>query len=232
MIALITSTICPPPPTINTLYRSTIEPHQRLNETIQTIESLRMNGINNIFLFDNSGPFWLNEFDDKIKNCILIKINFCQFENKGLSELLLIKSAIPYLPENLPILKISGRYQLINTSMFEYISKYDIVCKQYKNCISTRAYLVKNKNVLDGMISASLNSMLNYNSSIKGILSLFSIIRNTVWPYRKYKFHITVMLEVIMYKIITKNFTIKNLDSIGIKGRIAGSRTGNEYINE
>ena len=62
MIALITSTLFPPQGNSpNTNYRNKLSSDQRIEQTFLTIDSLKKVGINEIYLFDNSGVNYISK---------------------------------------------------------------------------------------------------------------------------------------------------------------------------
>lgn len=109
--------------------RSSFTVAERIDQTHETIRSIRGNGIDKILLVDNSP----RERD-------LIKVRFSEgvelvqvchpvFSNRGLGELLLLLSVLPLIPEDCRILKISGRYRLVDGAPLLGRCGEDLTCR-------------------------------------------------------------------------------------------------------
>ena len=145
-----------------------------------------------------------------------MKLSTPQFDNKGLSEAFLISEALEYLPDNKKIIKISGRY-LINKNFDTKPSSQFICKKNGENAISTRSYIVENKETFKKAITLTINLFLSYNSRILGPRSLIRIIKNSIVPQIQ-SFHVTIMLEVVFWYVLKTNFTYQLVDELNITG--------------
>jgi hypothetical protein len=236
MIALISSTIYPLDPTEDTLYRGSVSHRQRLQQTIDTVNSLVRLNFQEIYLFDNSGFNWNVENESLLYPAKIIKFNSFQFTNKGLSEIYMLLSGLSVLPENTAIFKISGRYTL-QTKIDENILKtYDFagkICHQSAS-ISTRGYYIKNKKTLELTLLSALNYIYSYPSKVVGPRSLKRIIKNAFFLNLKGQtfYDPTLSVEWGMYKALTANFKVANLDKLFLQGISAGPSGTTSEINE
>ena len=231
MIALVTSTLFPPQSLSSAdSYRSNIHPNLRIQQTFETITSLKELGINKIYLADNGGKLENTLIKTLTKDVVLLKIPTFQFLNKGLSELFLIHSALKLIEEEkTPILKISGRYKLSSSVNFD--SKFDFLFKREgEHCVSTRCYLAANKSVYESLINETINIYLNHNSKVIGPRSLLRIIKSSL--SRNETFNVELMLEAAIFKsLILKKYKIQNATFLGVSGILGGSNS-NVIINE
>jgi len=232
MIALITSTLFPPQGNSpNTNYRNKLSSDQRIEQTFLTIDSLKKVGINEIYLFDNSGVNYISKIQTLFSDVNYITINSIQFENKGLSEIFLIKQGLDYIPAEKPILKISGRYRISKLELKE-IEK-DFYCKKDgEENISTRSYIVRNREVYDQFVTKVIGYMLNYNSRIRGPRSFMRIIKNSL-PHSNisHLYHVELMLENAAWQVLSKTFSFELLNNLNIEGTICNN-DGLKIISE
>jgi len=185
MIALITSTLVPQ----NTY--SLFTPPERLTQTIMTIGKLVEAGFTGIYLFDNSlssinTAALKNEFEP-------LKIFHSPqytFKNKGLNEALLILNNLHNLPSDSPIFKISGRYYptpLFSKDIWYLNQEKDFVGVGYDfdkkiAGFSTKAYFVKNKDILASTLVKAVEDMVSYSKGIHGIKSAANAIKEIFKP--------------------------------------------------
>lgn len=234
MIALVSSTIFPLPATKDTLYRQTVPPQERLAQTVKTVDSLVKQGFEDIFIFDNSGFNW--ELDDEIllKPANVIKFTSYQFVNKSISEIYMLLSGLPALPDNEPIFKISGRYQLTQVIETNQMEDYDFlgqICDK-SNSITTRGYYVKNKKVLEEILLGALNYIYAYSHMVVGPRSLIQVIQNAFFLNQNNNFFDpTISIEQGMY-VALKKFKVKPIEKLHIKGLMAGPFTTNQQIDD
>jgi hypothetical protein len=219
MIALITSTIIP------TNAFSLYDPAERLTQTKFTIEKLLNAGFRDIFLFDNSQKN-INK-EELVKTYEHIKI-FCSpqytFRNKGLNEALLILNNIHHLPANVPIFKISGRYyptSSFSKDIYDNYKENDFVGVGYnfKNRIadfSTKAYFVKNAEVLTSTLVKAVEDMVSYSKGIHGIKSGFNAIKEIFKPNPGTQYQLSI--EQSFARILKEKNNYYLLDKMNIEG--------------
>ena len=229
MIAVITSTLF-----VNGAY-SFFSNDERLAQTIKTIETLDRLNFSHIYLFDNSlkSANWelLLTFSPKLK---IFHTPQYTFKNKGLSEALLVLNNLQHLPDDTPLFKISGRYYPILDFIipdFGVYPRIDFIgigkiLNEKIPFVSTRAYFVKNKLVLEGILVTAIEEMLSYSRSIHGIRSLYESIVLCLRPYVGTKYQLS--LEQAVARILKINEKFHLLEHIGIEGYIAGS----EYLEK
>jgi len=226
MIALITSTLIP-----TTVY-SVYDPDERLYQTINTIQKLRGAGFSDIYFFDNS----INEIDRSalIKAHQSIKIFQSpqySFKNKGLNEALLILNNSHHLPKNTPIFKISGRYYPgpnFKQDIYNYKNKEFIgVGYAFENKISgfsTKAYFVKDTDILVSTLVQAIEDMISYSKGIHGLKSGINALREFFRPYPGV--HYQLSIEQSFARILKQRNNYALLDKIFIEGFEAGCSKG------
>ena len=152
--ALITSTIFPPSfPRLDGSKRVIHTSEQRPLQTAETVHSLRLAGISNIYLVDNSGAEWQHFAEDFLAGVIIFRENQSYlYDNKGINELQMILSCIVHLPPSVPILKISGRYRLVEQPQIPLHELWDLAGRLYLGpngkWFSTRMYVAQTKSIL------------------------------------------------------------------------------------
>jgi hypothetical protein len=230
MIAIVTSTIFPLAATKHTQYRETISSSDRLDQTKQTIVSLKEHGFEKIYLFDNSGFQWGEGTEALLYPAEILKFNTFQFENKGLSELYMLLCGLVNIPENIPIFKISGRYTLnqkINNSL---IFEYNFIGKFFDKdkTISTRGYYFQDKQTMYRVLHLALNYVYAYPSKVVGPGSLLRIIQNAFNPNLEKKFYeSSISIERGIYKAIKEcKLSTLQLEELNISG-ISGNPEDN-----
>jgi hypothetical protein len=234
MIALIGSTLFPPPVTDKTSYRGTLSPATRIQQTQGTIRCLASLGYESIFLADNSGFNWKDGTETDMSPATVLRINTFQFNNKGLSEIYLLLAALQALPEDRPILKITGRYTIDNIIDTALFSQHEVICRQEGDTISTRGYYVRNKRVLQSLLLDSLEWMYSYGARVVGPKSLARFIKNQFrgggagLQYAEPG----VMIEKAMWECIKKRYKYLKISRLGLSGVLAGSSNASERIDE
>jgi hypothetical protein len=233
MIALITSTLKP-----SKIY-SAFSDDERYQQTIYTANTLFSKGFTDVILIDNSANF-INL--DKLKqdsNQQLKAYHTPQysFNNKGLNEALLILNHIDKLPESKPVFKISGRYypnENFTIKDLTSFGKYDFVgvgegFDQRIPYFSTRAYLVKNKQVLEQILVLAIEEMLSYHKGVYGLDSLFKLIKSFFVKTLGASYQLS--LEQAFAIILKKQENFMLLKKINIGGFVAGFNQ-QTYISE
>lgn len=219
MIAAITSTIFPENLSSNGTLRNVLSPAERLQQTLQTIESLKLFGFDQIFLFDNSGDKWESSIDSNFAEINLVKVDTYQFANKGINEVLLLLQNLKFMPENVPILKISGRYRLLWDIKPE-LDGYDLAVRYFKTTagrftMHTSCYLIKNKNTYERLLKASLEEHYAEHARVQNKQALTRFVRNNLLKKGtnfsdpplpiEFAFASAVRLCNLKYKSIQKN---------------------------
>jgi hypothetical protein len=235
MLALISSTIFPPPVTNHrTLYRGTLAPEKRIEQTKETIRSLVDLGYKEIYLLDNSGVRWLEGTDAELSPARVFKFNHFQFENKGLSELYMLLAGVQLLPDNEPIFKISGRYVIGKREDETLFSRYDVLCRHDGNNMTTRAYYVKNRKVLESLLLLTLERMYSQGARVVGPKSLLKFLKNNFAPALEDRAYLEpeVMIEKSMFECIKKKYKYLSIGEIGLSGNFAYTEYGPKYVTE
>ncbi len=224
MIALITSTLIP------TNAYSFFNPDERLIQTINTIKKIVDAGFSDIFLLDNS----LDEINSSaLKNEYgPIKIFHSPqytFKNKGMNEALLILNHIHQLPAGTPVFKISGRYY--PTPVFSkdvwYLNKdKDFLGVGYnfaKNIadFSTKAYFVKNKDILASTLVLAVEDMASYAKGIHGFKSGIDAVTEIFRPRLGTSYQLS--MEQSFARIIKQKKNYLLLNKMNIEGFEASS---------
>jgi len=219
MVALITSTLIP------TSVYSFYTPIERLNQTINTIQKLRNAGFSDIYICDNS----IKDINNKelYKAYESIKI-FCtpqySFENKSINEALLILNNSHHLPQKTPIFKISARYY--PTPPFEkdiyYLHKHkDFVGIGYNfdkkiAGFSTKAYFVKDIDVLTSTLVKAIEDMISYSKGIHGFKSGINSIKEIFHAHIGVNYQLSI--EQSFARILKQSNNYYLLNKMNIEG--------------
>ena len=234
MIAIITSTVFP-----KNLYNSNnskpFSESERLMQTKETIASLKTKGFENIYLIDNSGIAYEEELKKIFCDINVIVSNQFQFENRGITEILMLLNFLETVDfnESESILKITGRYCLKDDFDKGVINHYDYAFKVFdfnkKNgTVSTRAYLVKNRNEYINLLKLALTEMYRYSFRVVGFRSAIEFLKNLISPTSILE--PTHSIEMSFAKVIKYHrLNANKLDRIGVEGYIGGNRT---FISE
>jgi hypothetical protein len=239
MNAVITSTLSPSSSMSLDGNRSSFSPEERLLQTQQTVQSLLTLGIKNILVLDNS-PCSLPKNLHKLLEPAEVRF-FAHpiFLNRGISELWLLLSASDLISIDQPLLKVSGRYLINDSSPLggSSILNHDIVAlvntKGRIPLLSTRAYAVRNGRLAIDLWRAALSEIYGYGLRIRGPRSFVRIIRNSVFrksditDYSDPKISIEHAMCLAARSL---NLTIGCVPVIGVSG-LMGSGNG-ELINE
>lgn len=241
MIGLISSTIFPSAAKLRGgNSRTVLSPETRLNQTLDTIRTLKDAGVGDIFLFDNSGPYWDGIADSRFRHVNLVKLGQSyNYDNKGISEVQMLLSGIESLPPDVPIMKISGRYALLQPP-HPLTNEWDIAGRMYvksrRKNMSTRMYLARNRQVLHLLLLQTIREMYAYSARIVGPSSLYRFISNQFGLHEakeRYSYEDPhVMLEMAISNGIDRSgFRFCNLDRLFIRGQL-GNVDPPKYIYE
>jgi hypothetical protein len=237
MIAIISSTIYPPDKLIYDSIRSRFSPQQRLEQTRETVRSLLRAGLDRIYIADNSGEAWVEGTEEYLKPAKVFVYKQYQYANKGISEIWLLNNLLDELPVKTPLIKISGRYILINDN-FPSLGQAEVAVKIERNklivsSISTRCYLVKDKDIFQLFLKRTLCAVYGYSARIIGPRSLFRILKNSIRPdLDSFQYDDPpISIEIAAAHVLKKyKYDVKYLDKLGIRGEL-GAVSG-EIIEE
>jgi hypothetical protein len=209
MIAIVSSTVAPSGLPGHDGARTTLTPEVRLEQTKGTVASLVAAGARSIIIADNSPGSWFRERAAVLAPAQVLHMSQPPIRNKGIGELWLLLSALETLPEDQPIMKISGRYRVGPATDLRLGDGDDIVAKvsgsPTSGEMSTRCYLMRNRAVAAAFWERSLDEFYAERSRIVGPRSLIRILRNSINP-QKDNFHYadtsTLSLEQASLKAI------------------------------
>jgi hypothetical protein len=228
MIAVVSSTVAPSSAPSHDGARTTLSPEVRLEQTRGTVDSLVARGITDILIADNSPGTWLRDRAASLSPARILCQRQPPVRNKGIGELWLLLGSLDELPEDQPILKISGRYRLGADSGLSLNGGEDVAAKVYRKGatgeISTRAYLVRNRSVAALLWERALDEMYAERSRIKGPRSLLRIVRNSLLPGDD-AFHYsdpnTISVEQAAYTAIGRlGLRLRPVENLDIEGTL------------
>ena len=234
-VAIISSTIAPANSEHYGGLAAQYDPALRLEQTRGTVESLTALGVREIYLADNSGANWQDGMEEAVKPARVQVFSQHQYCNKGISELYLLLAALPQLPTDRPIIKLSGRYQLSRRLDTE-LGESDFVVREWhglslSRCsVSTVAYAVCNRAVYDRFLRETLRDMFGFAARIVGPQSLLRILHNSLFPTQDaYPYDDPPgTLEHAAWRALKKQgCRLQTVESLGVEG-IAG-QGGNRY---
>jgi hypothetical protein len=238
MIAVVSSTISPSPRPGHDGARTTLSPETRLEQTRGTVASLVERGARDVLVADNSPGPWLREREGLLAPARVLHFNQPPIRNKGIGELWLLLAALEYLPEDEPLLKISGRYRVGPRTGLALRDGEDIAAKVYRHGrseeISTRCYLVRNRAVAALLWERTLDEMYAARGRIVGPRSLMRIVRNSLRPHGDL-FHYSdpdsISVEAAAFRAIRQlGLKLAPVDDMDVEG-VLGS-AGNPVIRE
>jgi len=239
MIGVISSTIYPPEQPGHDGMRTWMSPEMRLQQTQQTVTSLLNAGISEIYLADNSGDQWIQSTANLLKPAMVHVFKHYQYKNKGISELYLLLSILEYISSSIPILKISGRYTL-EKSISHTIIDADIGGKFYRHgchdySLSTRCYVVRNKDVYKTFIERTLREVYRYQSRIVGIRSFVRILKNSLFPGNDsypYEDPRTSIEGAAARVLSIYQYRVNQIEMLGVNGQLGGFDGSTNFIRE
>jgi hypothetical protein len=238
MIALVSSTVSPSTLPSHDGARTTLSPEVRLEQTRDTVASLVALGARQIIIADNSPGPWLRERPAALAPARVIHMDQPPIRNKGIGELWLLLGAVGSLPEDEPILKISGRYRIGAETELSLRDGDDIAARVHRGgaCgeISTRCYLLRSRSVAERLWQRSLDEVYAERSRIVGPRSLARIIRNSMRPGADdfpYSDPNTLSLEQASFRAIRHlRLRLRAVSHLGVDGTL-GSWT-NPLVKE
>ncbi len=228
MIAVVSSTVAPSSLPSHDGARTTLTPEVRLEHTQGTIASLVALGVREIFIADNSTGSWLRDRAAALAPARLLSFSQPPVRNKGIGEMWLLLGALESLPENEPILKISGRYRVGPGTGLKLRDGDDVAGKVYTDgrvpTLSTRCYLVRNRAVATRLWERTLDEIYAEQARIHGPRSLLRILGNSLRPGQDQLRYSdpTAAVETAIYRAIRhlplRLNEIEQLDVEGILG--------------
>ena len=237
MIAIVSSTIAPSSLPSNDGERTNIPSTTRLMHTKETIASLLALGVHQIYLADNSPGHWVRERAAELAPAHLLFFEHPPIRNKSIGEIWLLLGALDSLPENEPILKISGRYRVGPDTNLRLRENDDVVGRVYQHgrnhALSTRGYLMRNRAVAAQLWARTVDEIYADAARIHGPRSLWRIIRNSLNPSGdafRYS-DPSISLETATYRAIRHlSLRLNRIDHLAVQGIIG--KWGNEAIIE
>jgi hypothetical protein len=208
MIAIVSSTISPSALPSHDGARTTLTPEVRLEQTQGTIASLVALGAREIFLADNSAGDWLRDRTAALAPARILSFSQAPIRNKGIGEMWLLLGALEALPENEPILKISGRYRVGRDTGLQLRDGDDVAGKVYAQgrirSLSTRCYLMRDRAVAARLWERTLDEMYAEHARIHGPRSLLRILKSSFQPGRDHFHHgdPDTAVEIATYRAI------------------------------
>lgn len=228
MIAIISSTVAPSTLPSHDGARTTLTPEVRLEQTQDTIASLVTLGAKEIFIADNSAGNWLHDRAAALAPARLLSFSQPPIRNKGIGEMWLLLGALESLPENEPILKISGRYCVGPATGLRLRDGDDVAGKVYLHgrvrSLSTRCYLMRDRKVAAQLWEKTLDEIYAEQARIHGPRSLLRILQSSLRPRRDRLRYgdPTAAVETAVYNAIRylplRLHEIEHLDVEGILG--------------
>lgn len=208
MIAIVSSTIAPSALPSHDGARTTLSPAVRLEHTKGTIASLVALGTRQIFVADNSVDRWLQSHAASLAPAHILSFSQPPIRNKGIGEMWLLLGALPSLPDNEPILKISGRYRIGPGTGLRLRDGDEVAGKVYANgrvrSLSTRCYLMRDRSVATRLWERTLDEIYAEQARICGPRSLLRILKSSLRPEHDQLRYSdpTTAVETAIYKAI------------------------------
>lgn len=238
MIAFVSSTVAPSTLPSHDGARTTLSPEVRLEQTRATVASLTAFGAREILIADNSPGAWLRDKAAVLAPARVICLDQPPIRNKGIGELWLLLGALSSLPEDQPILKISGRYRIGAETQLALQEGDDIAARVHRDGpsgeISTRCYLMRDRSVAARLWQRSLDEIYAERSRIVGPRSLVRIVSNSLNPGRDdfpYSDPNTLSLEQASLRAIRHlGLRLRAVGTLGVEGTL-GSWT-NPLVKE
>ncbi|MDX2067863.1 MAG: hypothetical protein SFV55_05525 [Haliscomenobacter sp.] len=230
---LISSTIFTPRVNSNSVLKSVYSSNERTEQTRQTITSLKRLGYEDIRLYDNSGTEYQSTLEKEFPEITVKTLTQYQFDNKGISETFMLLSAINDLPDDIPIIKISGRYQLSKKIDFNHM-EFQLGAKFYrhnsklfttKESMATRCYIFSNKKIFEQYLTNMLEEIYAHSARIIGAGSLKRFLINQFMPNKNVYSYLNPIysVEAASVPVIKKmGLNVQRIDNIGLFG-LAGT---------
>lgn len=183
---VVTSTIFPRPSRDPKVVRSVHTSEQRITQTKETLRSLRALGYERVWLVDNSGHQHEKELRMNFPDVNLQIYDHFQFNNKGISETILLLESLIHLPQDEPIMKISGRYTISKVFPLDF-SRFDFNARIYwhsrnfrfkHKTMATRCYAVRDTSCFRIYLYGLLEEIYSQSARIVGFRSFIRLLSN------------------------------------------------------
>lgn len=188
MIAIVSSTIAPSATPSHDGARTTFSAAERLTHTRETVASLVAAGVSDILIADNSPGGLEPAWHAALAPARLHSFPAPPFRNKGIGEMWLLLSALPLLPADRPILKLSGRYRVAPDSPLLAEPSADVTGRAYGSGrraeLSTRAYVLRDRSVAERLWPRTLDEIYARSARIAGPRSLLRLLAASLRPAR------------------------------------------------
>jgi hypothetical protein len=223
MIAIVSSTLAPSAAPSHDGPRTNIEHSVRIDQTVETVCSLRDLGFSQIFIGDNSPIPPPADVLARLAPAVLYWYGHYPYRNKGLAEAFLLAALCDRLPDGAPIMKISGRYRA-SRNLVKELGDADLAGRfspARVSELSTRAYAVRDRNFLRALMLGALDEMYAAPWRVVGPRSLLSLARkilirpNDPFPYSDPPGG----LEIAAVRwLVKQKATVRKLDELGVEG--------------
>jgi hypothetical protein len=227
MIAIVTSTVAPSALPSHDGPRTTLTPEVRLEQTQGTIAALVALGVREIFVADNSPGPWLRDRAAALAPARILSFSHPPIRNKGIGEMWLLLGALDSLPENEPILKISGRYRVGPGTGLRLREGDDVAGKVYLHgrvrSLSTRCYLLRDRAVAARLWERTLDEIYAEHARIHGPRSLLRILQSSLRPGRDKFRHSdpdTAVETAIYHAIRHLPLRLHEIDHLDVEGNL------------
>jgi hypothetical protein len=238
MIAVVSSTIFPSPLPGHDGARTNIDVTARLEQTVQSIQSLVALGFSEIHLADNSHAPLDAEVIKRLSPARVHWFGHYPYRNKGVAEAFLLLAVLPRLPVGQPLMKLSGRYcasrnlcrELDGASLAGLFTS----SRSGRNgSLSTRAYAVCDRAFFETFLHGTLNELYASAWRVVGPRSFLELVRRHLRPRHDEHPYSDPFggLEIAAARWLDRHrIPVRRLDQIGVTGTI-GCWT-NPEINE
>ena len=238
MIAIVSSTIFPSILPGHEGERTNIDPTARLEQTVESIQSLVALGFSEIHVADNSHSPLEADVIKRLSPARVHWFGHYPYRNKGVAEAFLLLAVLPRLPTGQPLMKLSGRYRVSRNLCRELdraslAGLFTVTPSGRLKSLSTRGYAVKDRAFLETFLHGTLNELYASAWRVVGPRSLLELVRRHLRPRLDNHPYSDPFggLEIAAARWLDRHrIPVHRLDQIGVTGTI-GCRTNSE-INE
>lgn len=182
MIGVISSTLVPSVQPSHDGARSNLDPALRLQQTVETVESLVRLELREIYLADNSAVPPDSETVRRLTPATVIHFGHFPYKNKGIGELILLLDLCSRLPDDQPIMKISGRYRgkinlCAKLASADFVGRFNTSSRGPRD-VSTRGYATRNRRIFSAFVQGTLDTVYASPWKIAGPRSFWNVARN------------------------------------------------------
>ena len=224
MSAIVSSTLYPSSDPSYGTYRSWWSSRERLEQTRQTVASLVALGMRDILVADNSGDRWEPSTERLLEPARVRVFSEQPARNKGISELKLLLEALPHLPPDEPILKVSGRY-ILRHRLVDHLGNADLVGRLYRHArrvrsFSNRAYVVRDASMYRVLLERVL-SEIGSPSAVVGPRSFLKYVGRSLGIVRSGppSHDAATPVEIVFARILTAyRYSVSTLQTLGVEG--------------